>query len=746
MIINSINSSVINTLEFDEGVNVKQYGAIGNATTDDLAAINSAITALAGSGDLHFPKRTYLISDDLTIASGIRLVFEAGAKIKIADTKTLTINGTIDAGLYQVFEYGGATSAVVFGAGSVKEVYPQWWGATGDGTTDDTTACQRALTAYRNVHFPYGTYRMNCSAPGGSVAIGAWKISGDGMQNTILKAAVTTSPVLMNTYFAGWDRCVIEDLELYGGGTREGVGFSFGNPAAYTTDAEYTGRTTFSRVSFRNFDKALYKPYGNIGNRVHDCNFASNNYGIYGKSYDASAMHTGADAYYDTHFASHYKAAIIILDSATGPGGWHIQNCLFEGNVGHSILLDASIDSTFYTPFTMEGCWFEEAAPSGTIVTDGLGGVDTLSATRKDLWFRNAKACVLREYNIGCIKFESSNVKFVNAGTQCARGATFYNYDVDSTSTVIYDPWYNSLPFGGPEHTIVAHPPYGGRIWAQPAPQMNMMPAHLGTYHPSALYAFSGRERRQLGGPYTIYGTVINGDGLTFNKCNELVIPASASQWASGPFVTTLGKFYAYSAQVRRASGTGNIRMLITGDFDATGAVTINHSDWRQYGGVFKDLTGGTERFFFYADVANAATLRLGAFQLVEFDTQQDAYNYLNQGRTDLKGDTYLYEAVGTKGKVTIADDGTDVLAVANVVGMIVITDSDDNIGIFQINGSNNTVTELHDIGNVYSITVGTATSTNIYWSAGNSWYEIENKRTAEKSYKWLLLGTDFAF
>lgn len=141
--------------------NVKDYGAKGDGTTDDLAAISNAITALSGSGDVRFPKGTYLISDDLTVADGIRLVFESGAKIKIADTKTLTINGSVETGLFQIFEYGGASSAVVFGDGSVEKVPSHWWGAKGDGSIDSTVAIQAAVNALPSggiVSFPQGTY------------------------------------------------------------------------------------------------------------------------------------------------------------------------------------------------------------------------------------------------------------------------------------------------------------------------------------------------------------------------------------------------------------------------------------------------------------------------------------------------------------------------------------------------------------------------------------------------------------
>ena len=48
---------------------------------------------------------------------------------------------------------------------------------------------------------------------------------------------------------------------------------------------------------------------------------------------------------------------------------------------------------------------------------------------------------------------------------------------------------------------------------------------------------------------------------------------------------------------------------------------------------------------------------------------------------------------------------------------------------MFAINGTAHTTTEISDPSGIYSITSGTASSINVYWSAANSRYEVENKR-----------------
>ena len=84
-----------------------------------------------------------------------------GGSFTVASGKTLTIDVPFSAGLYQVFSGAGS---VVFGAGLVTEVYPQWWGAVGVGVRDDTAAIQAAaqsLTGNQTLYFPDGTYLIS---------------------------------------------------------------------------------------------------------------------------------------------------------------------------------------------------------------------------------------------------------------------------------------------------------------------------------------------------------------------------------------------------------------------------------------------------------------------------------------------------------------------------------------------------------------------------------------------------------
>lgn len=83
------------------------------------------------------------VTDDKTVPLNVTLKFFQGGSINVSTGKTVTINGHVEAELYQIFKGSGS---IAFGAGVIKEVYPEWWTEnTTPGTTDMTAAIQAAF-------------------------------------------------------------------------------------------------------------------------------------------------------------------------------------------------------------------------------------------------------------------------------------------------------------------------------------------------------------------------------------------------------------------------------------------------------------------------------------------------------------------------------------------------------------------------------------------------------------------------
>lgn len=107
---------------FADIVNVKDYGAVGNGTTDDQAGIDAAITAASTNKTIFFPYGTYKISSALNLSG--RVFFEPGSKIKpdsgiaVTCTSTCLIHSFYD---WQDTSAGGTFS---ISAGAWEERYP----------------------------------------------------------------------------------------------------------------------------------------------------------------------------------------------------------------------------------------------------------------------------------------------------------------------------------------------------------------------------------------------------------------------------------------------------------------------------------------------------------------------------------------------------------------------------------------------------------------------------------------------
>lgn len=137
----------------------------GKSEVMNAKVITSKLTNIGDRNkQLELPEGRWIIDRSLTIPANVNLKLDSGATFQIAKSATLTIEGNMDVpGLQQIFFGEGK---VLFGAGYIKEVYPQWWGKI-EGK-DDTLACQRALSSgAQTIRFPRAVYAINAVGENG---------------------------------------------------------------------------------------------------------------------------------------------------------------------------------------------------------------------------------------------------------------------------------------------------------------------------------------------------------------------------------------------------------------------------------------------------------------------------------------------------------------------------------------------------------------------------------------------------
>lgn len=138
---------------------------------------------------------SFSIDSGVTLTTSGPLMSHA-ANTAFSGSGTLTINGPFSAPLRQVFG-SGLRDNVTFGANAITRLYVQWFGATGDGSTDDTTALQAAVKSANQsstnstfggvpssagkpeVYFPTGNYVVSGGLEGSETELNTLHLNGD---------------------------------------------------------------------------------------------------------------------------------------------------------------------------------------------------------------------------------------------------------------------------------------------------------------------------------------------------------------------------------------------------------------------------------------------------------------------------------------------------------------------------------------------------------------------------------------
>ena len=120
-----------------------------SATADEVdvrnyASFSAAIDTIGATVATLLIPNQQNVTADKTVPSNISLKFLQGGSLNISNGVTVTINGAPEAGLYQIFLCAG-TGKVRFASAKTPVLYPQWFGAAVDGSTNDITALNMTI-------------------------------------------------------------------------------------------------------------------------------------------------------------------------------------------------------------------------------------------------------------------------------------------------------------------------------------------------------------------------------------------------------------------------------------------------------------------------------------------------------------------------------------------------------------------------------------------------------------------------
>ncbi len=104
----------------------------------EFSSLNEAVAAV-GAIPASIVVAGGLAASTVTVPKTLSLRFVPGGYLRIGAGQTVTLKGSVSAGRFRIFDCPG-TSRVVFDPSAVEYFCPEWWGAEGNGVTDDGPA------------------------------------------------------------------------------------------------------------------------------------------------------------------------------------------------------------------------------------------------------------------------------------------------------------------------------------------------------------------------------------------------------------------------------------------------------------------------------------------------------------------------------------------------------------------------------------------------------------------------------
>ena len=531
------------------------------------------------------------------------------------------------------------------------------YGADPSGAANSSTAISNACLVSTTVYAPAGTYLCNITVTKPVI------FTGDGSDLTLLKPNSNTTAVITYNYQNGlgfWAYPTeFRNLSFYNSG-QLGIGFSFGSSSqgGYSAGMEYADNVKFYGVRFIGFNKGIQFPFGNIGTEFYSCGFVSNFYGAYilnNKQYPSvggsSGMHAGNKYFYAGEFNNN-SCAVYINNTQGGFGAVNFYGTILEtNNIG--VYCYSSSGDTTWVPISFNDVWLEG---NGAAVSSSTVTIDSWSGTTVTTQNVNPHAYIFDGTGQNIIVngglFTDTNVigtyirvMSEKSHVETIAGAGGYPFLCSGAySQIIINNPITDRGVGYAQNTIVTG-------------NFNTIRKAINTASTPSARVFLGAHRyNKLAGSYGLTSTIVNlttasnlangsfpvtagtaSDGIIYGNCNVWSIPFTAAgqivSLTAGVVALTAGKWYVTTCDLKCVSGN----TFTVSAWDRSGNVLFTAltlptvGDW--YTVASMGYAPNSVATFYGLDFTSTSTttavIRGSAFQLVAFDSELDAANFL---------------------------------------------------------------------------------------------------------------------
>lgn len=372
-------------------------------------------------------------STTLTIPSGCVLKFNGGS----LDNGTITGNGTdIDAPCVKIFN-----SNLSFAGDWTRDLWKvEWFGAVGDGSTNDSAAFQKAIDNNFNIILQKKIYAVNI------ILCTPCNIIGAGQNYCVLTAFSSSSPVIT---FTTWSistssyapinhiQSVISDVSIIGHGVTKGnypqTGIGICSGYTDTTTRDGIARYQFVRCDFVGFEKAVYKPKGCLYGTFYGCNFDKNDFHYYALCPDSTYSHIGCTTWFRNHFQRADQAAIYIEYGVEIGGGQDsfIEN-VFEDMEGFCFFVKNCKFSS--AAMRIQDNWFEDCGvgENGGIIVNGV------TYEPREFYFNDVRNVIIEGSAFSSIQLVNSLIVVNNIYPRTGDlHPTYFDAELDSSSQLL---------------------------------------------------------------------------------------------------------------------------------------------------------------------------------------------------------------------------------------------------------------------------------------------------------------------